>query len=92
MKKSYLILFVISILFASCSVESSVKDSNTNSIIGTWTWQKSSGGIAGTTQTPESTGVQEKLVFTKEGRMISYSNNVEKGNYPYEIAISNKFA
>lgn len=73
-------------LFASCSVESSGNDSDARSIIGTWTWQKSCGGFAGT-QTPEGTGVQVKLVFTKEGRVISYRNNVETGNYPYEIRV-----
>lgn len=85
MKKSFLLIVLISILSISCSVESNVSDSNSNSIIGTWTWQKSVGGIAGTTETPESTGIQKKIVFTGEGKVMVYSNNVEITSTTYEI-------
>lgn len=85
MKKSFFIIILISILSLSCSVESSVGDLNSNSIIGTWTWQKSVGGIAGSTETPESTGIQKKIVFTSEGKVMVYNNNVEITNTTYEI-------
>ncbi|WP_348810692.1 hypothetical protein [Flavobacterium maritimum] len=85
MKKSFFIIILISILSLSCSVESSVGDLNSNSIIGSWTWQKSVGGIAGSTETPESTGIQKKIVFTGEGKVMVYSNNVEITNTTYEI-------
>lgn len=85
MKKSFFIIILISILSLSCSVESSVGDLNSNSIIGTWTWQKSVGGIAGSTETTESTGIQKKIVFTSEGKVMVYNNNVEITNTTYEI-------
>jgi hypothetical protein len=85
MKKSFFIIILISILSLSCSVESSVGDLNSNSIIGSWTWQKSVGGIAGSTETPESTGIQKKIVFTSEGKVMVYNNNVEITNTTYEI-------
>lgn len=85
MKKSFFIIILISILSLSCSVESSVGDLNSNSVIGTWTWQKSVGGIAGSTETPESTGIQKKIVFTNEGKVMVYNNNVEITNTTYEI-------
>lgn len=85
MKKSFFIIILSSILSLSCSVESNVGDLNSNSIIGTWTWQKSVGGIAGSTETPESTGIQKKIVFTSEGKVMVYNNNVEITNTTYEI-------
>lgn len=85
MKKSFFIIILISILSLSCSVESNVSDLNSNSVIGSWTWQKSVGGIAGSTETPESTGIQKKIVFTSEGKVMVYNNNVEITNTTYEI-------
>jgi PKD repeat protein len=83
MKKTVLI-FIISILAASCSLESS-SNSSSNSITGTWTWQKSVGGIAGTTLTPESTGTQKKLLFSSDGKVTVYLNNEITATNTYEI-------
>lgn len=84
MKKTVLI-FIISILAASCSLESSSNTSSSNSILGTWTWQKSVGGIAGTTLTPESTGTQKKLLFSSDGKVTVYLNNEITATTTYEI-------
>ncbi|MFV8327140.1 hypothetical protein [Flavobacterium sp. ZS1P14] len=86
MKKIFFILIAVSLLSISCSESSPCNDSYSN-LIGTWIWESSSGGIAGVTETPASTGGHKKLVFIKEGRMISYNNNVETGNYSYEIRV-----
>lgn len=84
MKKTVLI-FIISILAASCSLESSSNTSSSNSILGTWTWQKSVGGIAGTTLTPESTSTQKKLLFSSDGKVTVYLNNEITATTTYEI-------
>lgn len=75
------LLFLLTVL-ASCSVESSntVVDKN---LIGTWSWISSSGGIAGTTNTPETTGKNIVLKFTSGGKYFYYTNGIisSEGTY-----------
>jgi hypothetical protein len=39
-----------------------------------WTWQRSTGGIAGGTQTPASSGQQRKIEFDPNGTVRFYTN------------------
>ncbi len=62
MKKS-LLLTLIGFTIWSCSNN----DDNTNiSFLGNWNWISSSGGIAGITETPESTGDERKIEITTD--------------------------
>lgn len=72
-------------IIASCS------DNDDNSVdknlIGTWSWVSSSGGIAGTTETPVSTGKNIDLKFTSDGKYFYYTNGIisSEGTYNLEI-------
>ncbi|MGV6831421.1 MAG: hypothetical protein ACWA5P_07665 [bacterium] len=55
-KKLFLILFGVALL--GCSSDD---NRSTTDLIGIWDWVASSGGIAGNTETPESTGNQIRL-------------------------------
>lgn len=53
MKKIFVLVFSFS-LFFSCSTGTG--DISDDKILGSWIWIETSGGFAGTTETPESTG------------------------------------
>lgn len=69
--------------FISCS------DNDDNSIaqnlIGTWSWVSSSGGIAGKTETPTTTGKNIDLKFTTDNKYFYYSNGIisSQGTYKF---------
>ncbi|NWJ50349.1 MAG: hypothetical protein HXX14_05750 [Bacteroidetes bacterium] len=52
-------------------------DENTASadLIGNWQWVKTSGGIAGTIQTPTTLGYTYMVTYTKEGRFLQYDKD-----------------
>ncbi len=59
---------------------------SSGSIVNTWIWEKSVGGTTNPyTATPKTTGFNKKIVFTPEGRVITYKNDVEIRNSPYQI-------
>ena len=70
MKKLVLFFFGL-VLFVSCSDHVL----ETNEIMGTWNWVSSSGGIAGVTYTPESTGDNIVLEFTPDSIYREYLND-----------------
>ncbi|MCJ7758302.1 MAG: hypothetical protein MUP24_09145 [Gillisia sp.] len=61
--KKYILLILVGFSIWSCSVND---EKTTGEIIGNWNWIGSSGGIAGTTETPESTGDERKLEISKD--------------------------
>lgn len=70
MKKNILLIFVGFSIW-SCSVND---EKTTSDITGKWNWTGSSGGIAGTTETPESTGDERTLEISKDS-IKSYLND-----------------
>ena len=68
--KKYILLILVGFSIWSCSVND---EKTTGEIIGNWNWIGSSGGIAGTTETPESTGDKRKLEISKDS-IKSYLN------------------
>lgn len=68
--KKHILLILIGFSIWSCSVND---EKTTGEIIGNWNWIGSSGGIAGTTETPESTGDKRKLKITTDS-IKSYLN------------------
>jgi hypothetical protein len=85
MKKTILALLVI-ISVSTYSANVIFKSNKMTRLHGSWTWQKSTGGQNGNyTSTPKSIGSTKKLVFTSEGKVITYKNNVEIRNSKYHI-------
>lgn len=76
----YLILTIF--LFFSCAEKTDFEDSP--SIIGNWIWVESSGGIAGQTHTPESTGNQVVLKISDES-IKKFENGELISERTYEI-------
>lgn len=86
MKKHFLLFIVVCCLFSTAySLESTGIKSG--SIVNTWIWEKSIGGNSNPyTATPKTIGFTKKVVFTPEGRVITYKNDVEIRNSTYKIA------
>lgn len=79
------LLFLITII-TSCSVQNTNISADKN-LIGTWSWISSSGGIAGTTVTPATTGKTIDLKITSDNKYFYYTNGVlsSQGTYNLEI-------
>lgn len=78
--KHFFISFTVFFLFASFNTADS------SSIINTWTWEKSVGGSNNPyLATPKTIGFTKKVIFTSNGRVITYKNNVEIRNSAYQI-------
>lgn len=60
-------------------------DSNT-SLIGQWNWKGSSGGIAGTTETPQTRGENRKLEISTNS-IKSYQNGTLNFQTKYSIEV-----
>lgn len=75
------ILLIISFLYTSCEEEPKYPET----IIGTWRWTKSFGGIAGVTYTPASTGDQREIIFTSDSVYRYYYNDTLKAECKYGI-------
>ena len=55
-------------------------------IIGSWNWTETTGGIAGITKTPESSGETWSIEFKKDGTFREVRNGVEHtGSYGIQI-------
>lgn len=84
MKKYFLFLIVFGLFTTAYSIDSS--NLNSGSIVNTWIWEKSVGGASNPyTATPKTAGFTKKVIFTSNGRVITYKNDVEIRNSSYEI-------
>lgn len=83
--KKYLSFFIAFCLFSSAySLEAAHVDSG--SIVNTWTWEKSLGGSDNPyTSTPKTIGFTKKIIFTSNGKVITYKNDVEIRNSTYVV-------
>lgn len=75
-------------LLAGCHGNGAPKDPTsdaTPNIVGTWSWVESTGGIAGVTKTPESSGETWTIEFRKDGTFREVHNK-EGRTGTYEIA------
>lgn len=90
-KLKVLFLTVLILIFSGCLLgNDKEKTQNVAAIVGTWTWQKSSGGISGKDLvTPKSTGVDKKLVFNADKKVTVFTNDLETGSYTYKITMGN---
>ena len=56
------------------------------SIVGTWSWYETTGGIGGITETPESTGETRKVEFLDNGDVTFYTNEAVTFSSTYILA------
>lgn len=85
MKKTILALLVI-ISVSTYSSNVIFKSDKITMLSGSWIWQKSTGGQNNSyTSTPKTIGSTKKLVFTADGKVITYKNNVEIRNSNYQL-------
>ena len=84
-QRALLLLFLFTIT-TSCS-ENNV-DSGKN-LVGTWSWKSSSGGIAGTTETPLSTGKNIDLKLTSDGKYFYFTNGIILSQGTYNLVTQN---
>lgn len=76
MKQHFIFLIAFCLFSSAYSLESTTAGSG--SIVNTWIWEKSIGGGTNPyTATPKTIGFTKKVVFTPEGKVITYKNNVE---------------
>jgi len=83
-KKIFILSILGLILLASCSDDRL----ETNELIGRWNWLSSTGGIAGTTYTPENTGDEIVIEFTSDSVFRSYLNDSLMMESAFSIQIS----
>ncbi|KFF04035.1 hypothetical protein [Flavobacterium reichenbachii] len=83
--KKFLFFFIVFGLFTTAySLDSS--NVTEGSIVNSWTWEKSVGGAGNPyISTPKSIGFSKKIVFTDNGRVITYKNGVEIRNSTYQL-------
>ena len=58
---------------AACNSDPTATDEDElfQALFGTWSWIQATGGIAGTTRTPDSEGYTRTLTFTRPNRNLS---------------------
>ena len=69
------LLFSIAVAFltvATGACKKETADPTASELVGEWEWEQTSGGIAGTTSTPASTGVRRTLVFKPNNTLELY--------------------
>lgn len=73
--------------FYSFTSSSVFNDQTPNTILGSWTCQKSEGGEnANYISTPKTLGYTKKIVFTSDNKVITYKNDVELRISKYVIS------
>ncbi|WP_299779203.1 hypothetical protein [uncultured Formosa sp.] len=80
--KKIIYLSIITLILYSCS--ESDDSISTSVITGNWQWQSASGGLTGSTETPESTGENRMLIITADS-IASYQNEVLNFKTAYTI-------
>ncbi|MCI9844102.1 hypothetical protein [Flavobacterium pectinovorum] len=68
------------------------KTTENSKIINTWVWEKTIGGETNPyVSTPKTIGFNKKIVFTPDGKIITYKDDVEIRNSTYEIKKGTSF-
>ena len=68
------------VLAAACST-----DPEENPLVGAWSWVESTGGIAGVTLTPASTGQTMSLRFEADGMVELFRDGASAGTTTYTV-------
>lgn len=88
MKKVHILksfgLLVLTLILTSCTDQINSKNED-GSIATTWSWTSSSGGIAGITNTPASTGKNIDLIIYSDNKYSIYTNGKISSQGTYTI-------
>jgi|TARA_R110002049_G_scaffold28213_4_gene97155 PKD repeat protein len=79
--RNIIILIIIGLTILSCSKND---DETSTDLTGKWNWIVSSGGIAGTTETPQTNGENRKLEISTDS-IKSYLNGILNFKTKYTI-------
>jgi len=83
--KNLIYIFSLFLIF-SCKDDNDNPTLSNQDLIGSWTWKKSTGGIDGRTETPESTSKTIKLVISNDAVKIYENGNLKsESNYKLQI-------
>jgi hypothetical protein len=90
MLRSLLIIFLFATgLLTSCSADEDVRPITAGGLQDSWTWVESIGGIAGSRQSPTTTGNQKQLEFGSDGTVRYYLNGRLVSTETYTIQTGN---
>jgi hypothetical protein len=81
MKMKFLIITLLTLVALSCTKETT----SSFNLTGKWDWVSSSGGIAGITYTPKSTGVRKVVEFTNDSVFRYYQKDTLTFETRYHI-------
>jgi hypothetical protein len=81
--KGFGLLFLVTIIISCSDNDDNSVDKN---LIGTWSWVSSSGGIAGTTNTPATTGKNIDLKITSDNKYFYYTNGIISSQGTYQFS------
>lgn len=91
MIKSFQLFFyalVIVLLCAGCRKDIILPDKDLEKLFGKWEWLESSGGIAGRSMNPSTTGHPRTVEFTKNGLYKVYEKDKLLYKIEYSISVS----
>lgn len=89
MKSKIFIIVLLSVIIVSCTKDKTVNNKSyidvPTTLIGSWNWLYSSGGFAGVTYTPETTGEVRKIEFDADNNFKYYVNDILKSEHTFHI-------
>lgn len=85
--KNFFLSVIITTTLLSCKSSQNFKHSSSKSILGTWVWKESIHvDNKNNPSSPKSTRSRRKIIFTNDGRIITYKNNVEVRICRYKLS------
>jgi hypothetical protein len=88
MKLNSILILIFCLILGSCKKESTKLNPETSTLTGSWNWVYTSGGIAGMTYTPESTGEIRRIEFGVDSIWKYYVNGVLNSASLYHLVKS----
>ena len=83
------VLLIVLPMLVSCASQNTESPNNDQNMTGTWVWISSSGGIAGTTNTPKTTGKNIDLKITTDSKYFIYTNGILSSQGTYNLETQN---
>jgi hypothetical protein len=89
MRSTLFLIVILSMFFVSCAKEN-VVDTRVyvdipKNLVGNWNWVSTSGGIAGSLSTPETTGETRRVEFDDNSNFRYYVNDILKSDHTFKI-------